>query len=99
MFADLVDIEGKLGTDVRVLALVVGDDRAVFLLKLGKLDGDGFVDGLGMTDGVADVMGESTDGEGQLVGCFGVADEAENEVSGADIVGEIAGYRRQGKGR
>ena len=43
-----------------------------------------------MADGVADVVRESADGEGEFVGVVGVADEAEDEVSGADVVGEVA---------
>ena len=46
-----------------------------------------------MTDGVADVMGESTDGEGEFVRGMGVADEAADEVSGPNIMGEIAQER------
>ena len=91
--ADLVDVEGELGADVGVLAFVVGDDGAVLLFELGELDGDGLVDGLGVADGVADVMRESADGEGQFVGSFGIVNEAEDEVAGADVVGEVAEER------
>jgi hypothetical protein len=38
---------------------------------------------------IADVVGEGTDGKGQLVGRAGVAQERENEVAGADVMGEI----------
>src|SRR5216683_2405668 len=40
-------------------------------------------------DGVADVMREGADGEGELVGGVRVAEEADDEVSGADVVGEV----------
>jgi hypothetical protein len=42
-----------------------------------------------VADGVADVVGERADGEGELVGGVGVAEEGEDKVSGADVVGEI----------
>jgi hypothetical protein len=34
-------------------------------------------------------VGEGADGEGKLVGSVGVAEEGEDEVSGAHVVGEI----------
>lgn len=89
-FADLVDIKSKFGSYVGVLTLFIGDDRTVFFREFGKFYRDGLVDGLGVADGVADVVGEGADGEGELVGVMRIADEAENEISGADIVGEIA---------
>lgn len=46
-----------------------------------------------MTDGVADVMGESTDGEGEFVRVMGVSDETADEISGANIVCQIAQER------
>ena len=42
-----------------------------------------------MTYCVSDVVGEGADGEGQLVGVAGVAEEVDDEVSGADVVGEV----------
>ena len=47
------------------------------------------VDGVAMADVVADVVGEGADGEGEVIGGLGVADEAEDEVSRADVVGEV----------
>jgi hypothetical protein len=38
---------------------------------------------------VADVVGEGADGEGELVGGFGVVQEGEDEVAGTDVVGEL----------
>ena len=86
---DLVDVEGELGLDVLVLALAVGDGGTVAGFQFGELDGDGEIGGVGMADGVADVVGEGADGEGELVGVFGVAEEVDDEVAGADVVGEI----------
>jgi hypothetical protein len=42
-----------------------------------------------VADGVADVVREGADGEGEFVGCVGVAEEVHDEVSGADVVGEV----------
>ena len=87
--AELVDVEGELGLDVGVRVLGVVDVGAVFLFEFGELDGDGEIDGSAVADGVADVVGEGADGEGEFVGGLGVAEEAEDEVSGADVVGEV----------
>ena len=57
--------------------------------ELGELDGDGEVGGFGVADAVADVVGESADGEGELVGVAGVAEEVHDEVAGTDVVGEV----------
>ena len=61
---DFVDVEGELGLDVLVFAFGVVDVGAVFGGELGELDGDGEIGGFGVTDGVADVVRESADGEG-----------------------------------
>jgi hypothetical protein len=86
---DLVDVEGELGLDVLVFALGVADGLAVFCGELGKLDGDAEVGGFGVADGVADVVGKGADGEGELVGVAGVAEEGDDEVAGANVVGEV----------
>ena len=88
-FAELVDVEGELGLDVCVGALGVVDAGAVLLFEAGELDGDGDVDGGAVTDGVADVVGERADGEGELVGGLRVVEKGEDEVSRANIVGEV----------
>ncbi len=72
---------------MRVLSVV--DVGAIFFFEFGKFDRDGEIDGEAVADGVADVMRERTDGEGELVGSVGVAEEAEDEVSGANVVGEV----------
>ena len=46
-----------------------------------------------MPDGVADVVRESADGEGELVSVAGVAEEVDDEVAGADVVGEVGEER------
>ena len=89
MFGDLVDVEGELGLNMLVLPFGVVDAVAVFVLELGELDGDGDIGGLRMADGVADVVGERADGKGELVGVAGVAEEIDDEIAGADVVGEI----------
>jgi hypothetical protein len=89
----LVDVEGELGLDVGVGVLSVVDVGAVLFFELGKFDGDGKVDGRAVADGVADVMGEGADGEGKLIWGLGIAKEAEDEVSGADVVGKVGEER------
>jgi hypothetical protein len=42
-----------------------------------------------VADGVAEVVGEGADGEGEFVGGLRVAQEAGDEVSGADVVGQV----------
>ena len=84
---ELVDVEGKLGLDVGVGILGVVDGGAEALFEAGELDGDGEVDGGAVADGVADVVGEGADGEGEFVGVLGVAQKREDEVAGADVVG------------
>ena len=86
---ELVDVEGELGLDVGVWVLGVVDVGAVALLEAGKLDGDGEVDGGAVAYGIAEVVGEGADGEGEFVGGLSVAEEREDEVAGADVVGEV----------
>ena len=51
--------------------------------------GDGEVGGGGVADVVADVVRERADGEGKLIRVAGVAKEVDDEVAGADVVGEV----------
>jgi hypothetical protein len=67
----------------------VVDDGAVGPLQLWELDGNGEIDGGAVADGIANVVREGADGEGELVGGFGVVEQGENEISGADVVGEV----------
>jgi hypothetical protein len=53
---ELVDIEGKFGTDVAVRALVVGHASSVFPFQLGKLHRRRRVHGDGVADRVTDIM-------------------------------------------
>jgi hypothetical protein len=78
---------------VGVLAFGVVDGGAVFCFQLRELDGDGGVDGFGVSDGIADVVREGSDGEGEFIGGFGVAEEVEDEVSGADVVSKVGKER------
>ena len=87
--AELVDVEGELGLDVGVRVLVVVDSGAVLLFELGELDGNRAVDGDAVTDTVADVVGEGADGEGELIGSVCVAEKIEDEIAGADVMGEV----------
>ncbi len=88
-FAELIDIEGKLGLDVRMRALRVIDDGTVLLFKIRKFDGDCVIDGVTVSYGVAYVVRQRPDSEGEIVGVLGVAEEATNKVAGADVVGEV----------
>ncbi len=87
--AELVDVEGELGPDVGVGILGVVNVGAISFFEFGELDRDGEIDSDAVADGVADVMRERADGEGELVGGVRVAEEADDEVSGADVVGEV----------
>jgi hypothetical protein len=89
VLGDVVDVEGELGADVLVRAFGVVDVGAVLGGERGELDADGGVDGLGVADGVAEVVGERADGEGDIVGVFGVAEEGADEVAGADVVEQV----------
>ena len=42
-----------------------------------------------MADVVADVMGERANGKGKLVGILGVAEEVDDEVAGAHVMGQV----------
>ncbi len=55
---ELVDVEGELGLDMGVGVLGVVDGGAELLFELGKFDGDGLVDGVSVTEVVANVVGE-----------------------------------------
>jgi hypothetical protein len=71
----------------RVLSVV--DAGAIFFLEFGKFDRDCEIDSKAVTDGVTDVMRERADGEGELVGAVSVAEEADDKVSGANVMGEV----------
>ena len=78
---NFIDVEGELSLNVLVFAFTIIDGLAVFGGERGELDGDGEIGGVGVADGVADVMGESADGEGELVSIAGVAKEIDDEIS------------------
>ena len=94
---NLVNVEGELGLDVRMLVFAVGHDRAILRGQLGKLHRHGSIGGLGVADIVADVMGERPNGKGQLVGILGVAEEVDDEVAASERSG--SGQRRRGRRR
>ena len=79
----LVDVEGELGTDMSVGALLVGDGVAVASGEGVELDGNGGIDAFGVAVDVAKVMGEGPDGKGELIGGVAVADERADEIAGA----------------
>ena len=90
MMRDFVDVEGEFGLNMLMLAFGIVHRRShISRASFGKFDGDGEVGGLGVADGVADVVGERADGEGEFVGVVGIAKEIDDEVAGADVVGEV----------
>ena len=88
-FAELIDVEGELRSDMGVRVLRIVDDGTVFFGEFRKFDGDGRIDHFAMADAIGDVVGEGADGEGEFIGRFGVTEQALDEVAGADVVGEI----------
>lgn len=73
---------------MRVFAVV--DAVSVLLFELGKFNRHGEIDGFGVAEIVAHIVGESADGEGQFVGGASVAEETTDEVAGADVVHQVA---------
>ena len=57
--------------------------------ELWKLDGDGEIGGFGVTDRVANVMRKRANGEGEFVGVLRIAEKIDNEIAGADVVGQV----------
>ncbi len=86
---NLVDVEGELGLNMLALSLGVVHLGAVFCAEAGKLDRHGKVDGRGVTNRVADVVGERAGGEGEFIGVSGIAEEADDEVPGTDVVSQV----------
>ena len=86
---DLVDVEGKFGLNVLVLAFAVADGASVFCLQFRELDGNGEVGGVSVAERIADVVRERADSEGQLVRVVRIAEEIDDKVSGANVVGQI----------
>jgi hypothetical protein len=72
-----------------MLALSEADHGAIFSAQFGKLDGNGEVGSHGVAEGIADVVGQSANGKRQFVSIARVAEKVDNEISGADVVGEI----------
>ena len=97
VLGDLVDVEGKLGTDVLVRALGVVDVGTILDGQRGKLAADSQIDRLRVTYGVSQIVRESADGEGNVVRAFGVAEEGTNEVTGAHVVQQV-GEERSAEG-
>ena len=86
---NLVDVEGELRLHVGMCILAVGNHRAIFRGQFGKLDGHRVVGSDGVSYVVADVMGQSPNGEGELVSILGIAKEVNDKVAGAHVVGQV----------
>ena len=89
VLGDLIDVEAELGADVLARAFGVVDVLAVLLGEFGELLANGEINCVGMTDSVAEVMGEGADGECEVVGSFGFVEERADEVAAADVVEEV----------
>ena len=89
VMGDFIDVESELDLYVLVPGLGVVDHRAVLGSELGELDGNSDVGGAGVANCVSDVMGERANGKGQCIGVFCIAEEAYDEVAGADVVSQI----------
>ena len=61
MVGNLINVEGELGPDVLVPSFSVVDAATVLAGEGRKFNGDGEVDGIGMSDVVADVVRERAD--------------------------------------
>ncbi len=72
---------------VGVLSVV--DVGAILLLEFRKFDRDGEIDCGAVADGVADVMRERADGEGEFVGGLSVAEEVNDKVPRPNVMGEV----------
>ena len=85
---NLVDVEGELCltcADASSLKVTTGP---YFAASLGNSTARR-VGGLRVADVVADVVGERPDGKGKLVGVLGVAKKVNDEVAGADVMGQV----------
>ena len=67
VLGNLVDVEGELGADVLVRALGIVDVGAVLHGQRGELGANRQVDRLCVADGVAHVVRERANGEGNIV--------------------------------
>ena len=74
MMRNLVDVKGELRLHMLVLAVRVVHALALTLAQFWKLDRYSKVRRFGMSDGVADVMGQSTHSEGQFVRVTSIAE-------------------------
>src|SRR5579862_2018464 len=90
LICQLVDIKGKFSSDMTVRTLIVGYTSSELMLELGKLNRSRGIDGLRMADRIANVVRQGADGEGVFVDVLSVAEQVGDEISGADVVGEVA---------
>ena len=87
---EFLNIECEFGADMSVRALAVGHCVSILALELGKFKCRSRIDRLGMSDGVAQIMRERTDRERVLVNGVRVVEHPDNEISGPDVVCEVA---------
>ena len=92
MPGDVVDVERKLGPHVLMFTFGIVT-LGPYLRASPGTTGHGRFTGLGMAEGVAQVVRERADGEGDIVGVLRVAEERADEVSRAHVVQQV---RRRG---
>jgi len=90
VIGEFIDVEGKLGSNVAVRALAVRHRVSVLALQIGEFDRSGGIDSFRMTDSVAQLVREGSDGECVLVDRAGISKEAGNEVGGAGVMRQVA---------
>ena len=89
MMRDFVDVESEFSLNVLVLAFRVIHRSTVLGAELWELNGDGEIGGFRVTDRVANVMRKRANGEGKFVGVLRIAEKIDNEIAGADVVGQV----------
>src|SRR5215469_7084836 len=89
MMRDFVDVEGKFSLNMLMLALGVIHRTAVLRAEFRKLNWNRKVSGLRVANGVADVVGECSDSEGEFIRVVRVAEEVDDEIAGAHVMREV----------
>ena len=82
-------IETKLGADVGLRIILVGDNVPILLAKLGKFEADSLVDG-GMSAIIRRIVSQRAQGKSVFVQVRSFLDQVDDEVAAAHIVREVA---------
>src|SRR6202041_2530699 len=86
---NLVDVERKLRLHVSMFILTVSNNRAIFCSQFGKFDRHRVVGSHRVSYVVTDVMRQRPDRERELVSILSVAKQVNDEVAGADVMGQV----------